>query len=223
MKKISFIITLFACMFASNVMAQHLTVSDVNFAKDTNPTDATLQISISSDQLPAGIDLNVFLPEGFDFKKTSKGKITEKTLVESRGDVLTGDDEEEPNEEHTFTISEIDGGINIVIADFGGGMFEKSTGVLATLNLTCAADAEEKDYEGTVELLKMSDYAGTIAEKETVPFKIIVSEKPYVTGIREISIDAANQKVYTVGGQRVTSKNLKKGIYVVDGKKVTVK
>ena len=50
--------------------------------------------------------------------------------------------------------------------------------------------------------------------------KIAVSN---TNAIRDINVDAANQKVYTVGGQRVTSKNLKKGIYVVDGKKVTVK
>ena len=219
MKKNSFILSLIACMFVGNAMAQHVSVDPINFAKSDNPTEATMVVKISSEKLPAAIDLNFSFPEGFDFARNKSGKITEKSCVEERGVVLMGDDEE--NEEHTFTFNEKNGVVNLVIADFGGGMFEKSEGILAIFNITCDENKEIGEYEGQLELLKMSDYDGPIAANETVAIKIIVSETS--VGIRDINVDAENQPVYTVGGQRVASKNLRKGVYVVNGKKVTVK
>lgn len=178
MKKISFIIALIASMFVGNAMAQTLTAGDVKFAKDSNPTAATLDINISADKLPAGIEFNVLLPEGFDFKKTSKGKITEKTLIAERGEALEildpEDDEAEPR--FTLSIDEIDGGVNITIVDYDGGMFESKEGKLLTLNLTCAADKAIGTYDGTIQLVMVSDYDGTIAENETSNFKLIVAE-----------------------------------------------
>jgi hypothetical protein len=222
MKKLSIIFSLVACMFAGNVFAQHISTDGANFAKDTNPTSAVLVINLlNAERLPAGIDMNILLPDGFDFKRTKAGKLTEKNLIESRGDVLTGDDEEEPNEEHSFGFTEIDGGINLTIYDANGGMFEKSSGVLVSLNITCAEDKEIGDYEGTLELLKMSDYDGPMAQKETSTFKLIVSESPVTVGIRSINADGTNAPVYNTAGQRVSRTN--KGLYIQNGKKVVKK
>jgi hypothetical protein len=220
MKKISFIIALIACMFTGNAMAQHLSTEGVVFDKKTNPTAATMDINLNSDKLPAGIEFNVMLPEGFDFKRTSKGKITEKTLIASRGEALEildpEDDEAEPR--FSFSIEEIEGGVNIMIVDYDGGSFESNEGNLLTLNLTCDADKAEDVYYGQLELVMLSDYDGTIAENETIDFSLSVIDG---VGIRGIIADGTEGDIYNTAGQRVSRTN--KGLYIQNGKKVVKK
>lgn len=220
MKKFT-LLTLFALFACGSMMAQKLTAEDVMFDLSIG-NDAQLVINLESDKLPAGVDFNVILPEGISFKKNSSGKITLKSFVDSRGDVLTGDDAEDSNENHTISFTEIENGLNIVIADYNGGMFEKSTGTLVTFNLTVDDGCTPDDYKGKLTGIMISDYNGSLAPTfDDVEFNIAVTVG---SGISDINREMLkNGSVYTIGGQRVTGNNLRKGVYVTNGKKMTVK
>jgi hypothetical protein len=217
MKKISFIVALIASMFAGNAMAQHLSASAVTFDKKTNPTEATLVINLSSEKLPAGVEFNVVLPSGFDFKRNKSGNITEKTLVASRGEAL---EIVEEDEDPVFKISfdPIDGGLNFTIVDYDGGMFNSKEGELVTLNLTCPSDQELCEVKGKLELVMLSDYDGTIAENEVQEFDVFVID---TDAINSINADGTEGDIYNTAGQRVSRTS--KGLYIQNGKKVVKK
>jgi len=217
MKKISFVVALIASMFAGNVMAQHLSAEAVTFDKKINPTEATLVINLSTEKLPAGIEFNVILPEGFDFGKNKSGKITEKSLIESRGEAL---EIVEEDEDPVFNISwePIESGLNFTIVDYDGGMFASQKGRLLTLKLTCPDDKDLCEEKGKLELVMVSDYDGTIAENETVEFDISVVD---TDAIRGIYAEGEEAPLYNTAGQRVQKAH--KGLYIQNGKKVVKK
>ncbi|MBP5339095.1 MAG: hypothetical protein J6Z14_07320 [Prevotella sp.] len=115
-----------------------------------------------------------------------------------------------------------DGSTIVVVKTDEDYFFTGSTGVALYAYFLTDENMPEGEYEIKIDrgVLAIPTAAGGGPSGLTSVTKIAVSS---TDAIRNITIDAENQKVYTVGGQRVASKNLKKGIYVVDGKKVTVK
>lgn len=210
MKKIAVLFTFFATMFSVNALGQKLVATDVEFLNGS--TEETVEFSLSGfaeTPLPAIAEFVITLPDGFSFKEGRRG--FENSVKEGIA------------EDHAVTVFKRDNGdYYVLLSDNSGYEFYEPNGFLISLTMVKGADVADGTYKASVHDIVIDDVTGKIhlvAEKET---SINIGANATV-GIRDITVDAANQKVYTIGGQRVTSKNLKKGIYVVDGKKVTVK
>lgn len=210
MKKIAVLFTFFATMFSINAFGQKLVASDVEFLD--NSSEEVVEFSLegfAETPLPAIAEFVITLPDGFSLKEGRRGY---ENVV--KGGIA---------EDHAVTVFKRDNGdYYVLLSDNSGYEFYEPNGFLISLTLLKDASVADGIYTANIHDIVIDDVTGKIhlvAEKEA---SITIGANKTV-GIRNINVDAANQKVYTVGGQRVTSKNLKKGIYVVDGKKVTVK
>lgn len=210
MKKIAILFSFFATMFSVNAFGQKLVASDVEFLNGS--TEEIVEFSLAGfaeTPMPAIAEFVITLPNGFSLKEGRRG------FENSVKDGIA--------EDHAVTVFKRDNGdYYVLLSDNSGYEFYEPNGFLISLTMLKGADVADGTYKATVHDIVIDDVTGKIhlvAEKET---SINIGANTTV-GIRDINVDAENQKVYTIGGQRVASKNLKKGIYVVDGKKVTVK
>ena len=196
-------------MVAGNAAAQKLVVDDVILAPGKT---ANMVVKLESDKVAKNTQFSVQLPDGI----TPVYDEEEEAYLYEEGDILM---------KSPSIVCELDGSgaLTVLIYKNGKQTYKETSGVIITIPLQASADIAETTYEGQLYNIEVGDANGAFADTEVVShFNIVVDEGIFV-GIRNINVDAANQKIYTVGGQLVTSKNLKKGIYVVDGKKVTVK
>jgi len=209
MNKIKTLFVCLAAMVAGNAAAQKLVVDDVILAPGKT---ANMVVKLESDKVAKNTQFSVQLPDGI----TPVYDEEEEAYLYEEGDILM---------KSPSIVCELDGSgaLTVLIYKNGKQTYKETSGVIITIPLQASADIAETTYEGQLYNIEVGDANGAFADTEVVShFNIVVDEGIFV-GIRNINVDAANQKIYTVGGQLVTSKNLKKGIYVVDGKKVTVK
>lgn len=169
-------------------------------------------MNLECDKVAKNTQFYMTMPQGIEVEFDED----EEAYLYEEGDIL-------PSKPSVTVDKDSSGDMLVAIYKNGKQTYKAESGTIIILPLIASENIQEGTYQIRVHDIEVGDANGAFDGTETETTFEVVVDKNVFTGIRNINVDSANQKVYTVGGQRVTSKNLKKGIYVVDGKKVTVK
>jgi hypothetical protein len=197
MKKFRLYSAIVGLLFAGNVCAQNITITDLTIEKGGT---AIVPVNIQFAEKAWSGEFNIDLPEGITIESVSKGELmnSKKHVVEfSNSKVIAYPDE------------------------FEDDVFASENGVFALLKLKASNSLPAGQYTGSLKNGVIGDVNGEAHDTSACTFFITVGGD--ATGINGITADDSNAEVYKLNGQRVDGQNAKKGVYVVNGKKVSVK
>jgi hypothetical protein len=197
MKKFRLYSAIVGLLFAGNVCAQDITVTDLTIEKGGS---VIVPVNIQFTEKAWSGEFNIILPEGITVESITKGDLmkSDRHVVEIHGTKVLAYPEE-----------------------FEDDVFASENGVFALLKLKASNSLPAGQYTGTLKNGSIGDVNGEAHDTSACTFFITVSGD--ATGINGITADDPNAEIYKLNGQRVDGQNAKKGVYVVNGKKVSVK
>ena len=177
---------------------------------DGNTGEMELPISMKCEAPIRSFQFDLYLPEGMEAVKTSKGKFTTTWNV----DRLPADDD------HTLSLAQqADGAIRVLCGSLYDETFEGEDGVLFTLKVKVSGMADGA-YTIAMKDIKLSET--DITKFYETPIYEAVMAVDTDTNIGSVKFDDLKEAVvYDLQGRRV--QNTAKGIYIVNGKKVVIK
>ena len=177
---------------------------------DGNTGEMELPISMKCEAPIRSFQFDLYLPEGMEAVKTSKGKFTTTWNV----DRLPADDD------HTLSLAQqADGAIRVLCGSLYDETFEGEDGVLFTLKVKVSGMADG-EYTIAMKDIKLSET--DITKFYETPIYEAVMAVDTDTNIGSVKFDdLKGAVVYDLQGRRV--QNTAKGIYIVNGKKVVIK
>ena len=186
------------------IYVKDFTIGDGNMGEMELPISMKCEASIRSFQF------DLYLPEGMEAVKTSKGKFTTAWNT----DRLPADDE------HTLSLAQqADGAIRVLCGSLYDETFEGEDGVLFTLKVKVSGMADGA-YTIALKDIKLSETDITkFYETSLYEAVMAIDTEDSIDGIK--SDDLNDAVIYDLQGRRV--KNSTKGIYIVNGKKVVIK
>ena len=193
-----------------NVTSENLIyVKDFSLG-DGNIGEMELPICMKSEVPIRSFQFDLYLPDGMEAVKTSKGKFT----TTWNADRLPADDE------HTLSLAQqSDGAIRVLCGSLYDETFEGEDGVLFKLKVNVSGMADGS-YIIALKDIKLSETDITKFYKTTL-FEAVMNIDTD-TSIDAVSADdLKGAVVFDLQGRRVQS--VEKGIYIVNGRKVVIK
>ena len=177
---------------------------------DGNTGEMELPICMKSEAPIRSFQFDLYLPDGMEAVKTSKGKFS----TTWNADRLPADDE------HTLSLAQQnDGAIRVLCGSLYDETFEGEDGVLFKLKVKVSGMADGS-YTIALKDIKLSETDITKFYKTTLYEAVMNIETD--TSIDAVSTDdLKGAVVFDLQGRRV--QNTEKGIYIVNGRKVVIK
>ena len=177
---------------------------------DGNTGEMLLPICMKSEAPIRSFQFDLYLPDGMEAVKTSKGKFTTTWNV----DRLPADDE------HTLSLAQqSDGAIRVLCGSLYDETFEGEDGVLFTLKVK-VSDMADGSYIIALKDIKLSETDITKFYKTSL-YEAVMNIDTDTSIDAVYTDDLKGTMVFDLQGRRV--QNIEKGIYIVNGKKVVIK